>query len=98
MLMRTLQVVIFACGLLGTLSGAEDPFVGIWKLNQSKSKMTGEREKIEALGGKEYKITSGPSSDTIVADGTDPACFAENAERAGCEGGDVREVARVSNG
>jgi hypothetical protein len=57
--------------LSAALSAAEDPFVGKWKLNQTKSKITGEQSKVEALGGNRYKITFGDISDIIVADGTD---------------------------
>ena len=63
-----------ACILAGSLcAGQSDPFCGKWKLNQAKSKITGEQMKIEDLGGNKYKITFGNVSDTITADGTDQA-------------------------
>lgn len=71
MVMRTVQSMIIACLFLGSLSAANDPFVGKWRLNQSKSKITGQQSKIEALGGNKYTITFGETSDTLVADGTD---------------------------
>ncbi|HEV2178267.1 MAG TPA: hypothetical protein VGW33_13865 [Terriglobia bacterium] len=71
MLTRAIQSLTIACLFLGSLSAATDPFVGKWKLNPSKSKMTGEQEKIEALGGNKYTFTFGEISDTLVADGTD---------------------------
>jgi hypothetical protein len=71
MFMRTMQSLALACLFFGSLSAAEDPFVGKWKLNQDKSKITGLQERIEALSGNKYKITFGEVSDTIVADGTD---------------------------
>ena len=54
-----------------TLSAAEDPFCGKWKLNLEKSKLTGELTKIQDLGGNKYKWTSGNDTDTITFDGTD---------------------------
>ena len=75
MLVRTVRSLTIVCLLFGSLSAArsaaDDPFVGKWKLNQSKSKITGERRKIEALGGNKYTISFGDISDTLVADGTD---------------------------
>lgn len=53
------------------LWAANDPFVGKWKVNPSKSKLTDEM-KVDALGENKYAITFGPGAvDTIVADGTD---------------------------
>lgn len=68
---RIVQSVIVLCLFLGSLSAATDPFVGKWKLSPSKSKVTGERVKIENLGGNKFTITFGTISDTLVADGTD---------------------------
>ena len=34
---------------------SNDPFTGKWKLNQSKSRITGEQLKITALGGKRQR-------------------------------------------
>ncbi len=68
---RIVQSVIVLCLFLGSLTAATDPFVGKWKLDQSKSKMTGEKGKIEDLGANKFSITFGEISDTIVADGTD---------------------------
>jgi hypothetical protein len=55
----------------GTLWAADDPFCGTWKLNQAKSKVTGEQMKIEDLGDNKLKFTFGEDSDTITVDGTD---------------------------
>ena len=68
---RIVQSVIFICLFLGSLTAATDPFVGKWKVDQSKSKMTGEKATIKDLGGNKITITFGEISDTIVADGTD---------------------------
>lgn len=68
--MRALTFIAVA-GLLASTTVAQDPFVGKWKLNQSKSKFIGEQEKIEDLGGNKYKFTFGDTAETLVADGTD---------------------------
>jgi hypothetical protein len=60
-----------ACLLTGSLWGADDPFVGKWKLNMDKSKFVGEQTKIQDIGGNKYKWTSGNVSDTLTTDGTD---------------------------
>ena len=77
MLSRTVRALSIASLFLASasLALAADPFVGKWKFNQSKSKMSGEREIIQALGGKTYKITSGEISYTIVTDGTDQPSY-----------------------
>ena len=60
-----------ACLLASTLWAADDPFLGKWKLNMEKSKLTGEQTKIEELGGSKYKWASGNVTNTYTNDGTD---------------------------
>jgi hypothetical protein len=71
MFMRTMQSLALTCLLGGAALAADDPFVGKWKLNQEKSKITGEQMKIDDLGNNKYKFTFGEESDTVTADGTD---------------------------
>jgi hypothetical protein len=71
MLKHAFQTLLVACAVTGTLLAAKDPFVGTWKLNESKSKLTGEQFRVEALGRNKYTFTFGNVSDTLVADGTD---------------------------
>jgi hypothetical protein len=50
---------------------ANDPFVGKWKVNASKSKLNDEM-KVDVAGANRYAITFVPGVvDTIVADGSD---------------------------
>jgi hypothetical protein len=71
MLLRSLLSLPIVCLAIGTLWAANDPFVGKWKVNPSKSKLTDE-VKVEAVGENKYAITFSPDAvDTIVADGTD---------------------------
>lgn len=68
---RTFQWLLVACLVTGSVWGANDPFVGKWKVNPSKSKLNDEM-KVEVAGANRYAITFAPGVvDTIVADGTD---------------------------
>ncbi|MGA8763733.1 MAG: hypothetical protein WB562_12780 [Candidatus Sulfotelmatobacter sp.] len=71
MLKRICCSLGLACMLASALYATDDPFCGKWKLNQEKSKVTGEQLKIEDLGGNKLKLTFGTISDTITTDGTD---------------------------
>jgi hypothetical protein len=71
MLKRVSQLLLVAGLIAGTLWAANDPFVGKWKVNPGKSKMT-DQMKLEAAGANKYVITFQPGAvDTIVVDGTD---------------------------
>jgi hypothetical protein len=71
---RIFVCLTFVCLIAVSLAAADDPFVGKWKFNQTKS--TTPVLSIESLGGNRYKITLGDSVNTILADGNDqPADF-----------------------
>jgi hypothetical protein len=71
MRIQHLQLLLAACLVTGALWAGNDPFIGKWKVDPSKSKLTDEM-KVEALGANKYAITFGPGAvDTIIADGTD---------------------------
>ena len=71
MLNRIFLSLLVVCLAIGTLWAANDPFVGKWKVNPSKSKLYDEM-KVEAAGANRYTFTFGPGQvDTIVADGSD---------------------------
>jgi len=71
MLNRIFQSLLFIGLITGTLSAASDPFIGKWKVNPGKSKMTDEM-KLEAAGANKYVFTFQPGAvDTIVVDGTE---------------------------
>lgn len=70
-LRRSLLLLPVVCLAVGALWAANDPFVGKWKVNPSKSKITDEM-KVEAKGENKYTIDFGPGDvHTVVADGTD---------------------------
>ena len=71
MLNRTFRLLLVACVVTDTLWAANDPFVGKWKVNPSKSKLNDEM-KVEVAGANRYAITFAPGAvDTVVADGSD---------------------------
>ena len=53
MLNRSPRLLLVACLVTSTLWAANDPFVGDWKLNPSKSKLTDEM-KVEKIGANKY--------------------------------------------
>jgi hypothetical protein len=70
MFKRTFQLLMVASLISGALWAAGDPFVGDWKLNPSRSKMT-DVMKVESLGANKYTFNFGSGPETIVIDGTD---------------------------
>jgi len=70
MLNRISQVLLVTCLAMGTSSAANDPFVGEWKLNPSKSTLIDEM-KVESVGGNKYAFNFGGGPEMIAGDGTD---------------------------
>jgi len=96
--MRTFQLVVVACLVTSTLWAANDPFVGKWKVNPSKTKLTDEM-KVEDLGANKYAITFGPGAvDTIVADGTDQPALRGTTLSVTVEGPNNWKVVRKKEG
>src|SRR5580698_2865283 len=77
MLRRTFWSLLIACLVTGTVWAANDPFVGKWKVDPSKSKLNDEMT-MEAAGANKYAITFAPGFvDTVVADGSDQPALSE---------------------
>ena len=76
MLNCILQLLLIA-GLSTGMLSAKDHFIGKWKLNPFRSKLTDEM-KVESVGGNKYAFDFGSgNTETIVADGKDqPGIFA----------------------
>lgn len=72
MLKRVLWTLLLMAGVAGVARANEDPFVGKWKLNPAKSKLT-DVMKVTAAGENKYTFDLGGGPETIVADGTDQA-------------------------
>jgi hypothetical protein len=71
MLSRTFRLLLVACLVTSSAWAANDPFVGKWKVDPSKSKLNDEM-KVEVAGANRYAITFAPGFvDTVIADGSD---------------------------
>jgi hypothetical protein len=68
---RVTYVAGLAAFAVLTLWATDDPFCGKWRLSKEKSKVTGQRLKIEDLGNNKFKFTMGTDTDTVTMDGTD---------------------------
>jgi len=98
MLLRSLLSLPVVCLAIGTLWAANDPFIGKWKVNPSKSKLTDEM-KVEAVGENKYALTFGPGQvDTIVADGTDQPALSGTTFSITVKGPNSWEVVRKLKG
>lgn len=71
MLKQSIRLVLVGGLMAAALWAANDPFVGEWKLNPAKSKLT-DVMKVASVGGNKYAFDfGGGSAETIVVDGTD---------------------------
>lgn len=93
-----IRLLTLAAALAAALVAADDPFVGKWKVNPSKSKLTDEM-KVDALGANKYALTFGPGAvDTIVADGTDQPALQGTTLSVTVEGPNNWKVVRKKEG
>src|SRR5215471_2061505 len=97
MFKRTLQLLVVACLLMGTLWAANDSFVGDWKLNPSKSKVV-DVMKVESLGGNKYAFDFGGGPENIAIDGTDQTGNFGSMLSVTVEGPDTWKVVRKMDG
>jgi len=70
MFRRILEFLLAACFATSMAWPAESPFLGMWKLDSSKSRMPDEM-KVESKGGNRYTFDFGGGAETIAVDGTD---------------------------
>ena len=98
MLSRMFQLLLVVGLVTGSLCAAEDPFVGKWKVNQSKSKLNDEMA-VEVAGANRYAITFGPGQvDTVVADGSDQPALSGTTLSITVKGPNRWEVTRKMKG
>src|SRR5690242_2778395 len=98
MLLRSLLSLPVVCLAIGTLWAGNDPFVGKWKVDPSKSKLTDEL-KVEAMGENKYVFIFSPDAvDTIVADGTDQPALSGTTLSVTVKGPNSWEVVRKMKG
>jgi hypothetical protein len=94
---RTFQLLMIACAVTGALWAADDPFVGDWKLNPARSKLT-DVMKVESAGANKYAFNFGGGAETIVVDGTDQFAGFGTTLAVTVEGPDAWKVVRKKNG
>jgi len=72
MLKPTIRLLCFACLAAATCDAADEPLIGKWKLNLSKSKLA-DQMTIASAGTNRYTLTFAGvgETETLVADGTD---------------------------
>ena len=98
MFKRTIQLLLVSCLASGAVWAGNEPFVGEWKLNPSKSKLI-DQMKVESVAGNKYAFElGGGSTETIVPDGTDQPGLAGTTLAVTIEGPDSWKVVRKQEG
>jgi len=97
MLNRVSQLLLFSCLVTCALQAADNPFVGDWKLNPSRSQLTDEM-KVASVGGNKYTFDFGGGAETIVVDGTDQSSGFGSTLSVTVEGPDSWKVVRKKEG
>jgi hypothetical protein len=95
---RAFPLLLVAGVFASSVSAVNDPFVGKWKVNPSKSKLTDEF-KVEAMGANKYTFTFGPGQvDTVVANGSDQPAMQGTTLSVRVEGSNKWKVVRKMKG
>jgi hypothetical protein len=95
---RAVQLLLASCLMTGTLWAADNPFVGKWKVNPSKS-MLNDEVKVEVAGANRYVFTFGPGQvDTVTADGSDQPALSGTTLSITVKGPSSWEVIRKMKG
>ncbi len=70
MLQRIVPLLALAAACVTAAHAATDPFIGDWRLNPARSKLS-DVMKVSPAGANKYVFDLGAGNETIVADGTD---------------------------
>jgi hypothetical protein len=97
MFSRAIRVLLVSSLTSGAVWAANEPFVGQWKFNPSKSRLTDEM-KVEGVAGNKYTVDVGGGAETIVADGTDQPGYAGTTLAISMEAPDSWKVVRKQEG
>jgi hypothetical protein len=92
---RSFEILLAFCLVATGVWAAESPFIGVWKLDSSRSRMPDEM-KVESKGGNKYAFDFGGGIETIVADGTGQPGLYGSLLSAKIEAPDTWIVARTS--
>jgi hypothetical protein len=95
MFKRSLKTLAASCVLATAAWAAQNPFIGDWKLDSSRSRMPDEM-KVESKGGNKYAFDFGGGVETIIADGTGQPGLYGSLLSAKIEAPDTWIVARTS--
>src|SRR6185312_6864369 len=96
--LRSLLSLPVVCLAIGTSWAANDPFVGKWRVDASKSKLYDEMT-VEAAGANRYAFTFGPGQvDTVLADGSDQPALSGTTLSITVKGPNRWEVVRKMKG
>src|SRR5215470_8003644 len=99
MFKRTFQLLLVALLITCSLWAADNPFVGTWKLNGSKSRLPDEMKVKEVSANKyAFAFEGGDYQETIVADGTDQPGVFGTTFSVTVEGPDNWKVVRKTGG
>jgi hypothetical protein len=93
----TFGLLVMAGLATSALWAADDPFVGEWKLNPSKSKLT-DQMKVESVASNKYAFDFGGGSETIAVDGTDQQAGYDTTLSVTIEAPDSWKVVRKKEG
>jgi hypothetical protein len=69
MQLRVSTTCLLVLSAANLIAAADNPFVGTWKLDPSKSDLTGETVKLESAGSDKLQYSSGGQSYTFTTDG-----------------------------
>ena len=95
---RAMQLLAAACLMTAVAWAAENPFLGDWKLDPSKSRMPDEM-KVESKGDNRYSFDfGGGNPETIVVDGTDQPGIRGTTLSVKRDGADTWIVERKKDG
>jgi hypothetical protein len=97
MLTRVFQLLLLSGLVTGTLRAENNPFIGDWKLNPSRSQLT-DQMKVASVGANKYTFDFGGGAETIVVDGTDQSSGFGTTLSVTVEGPDSWKVVRKKEG
>lgn len=94
---KRIAPLLIACLVAGGVQAANDPFIGDWKFNPARSKLS-DVMKVSRAGANKYVFDLGAGNETIVADGTDQPGYSGTTLAVTIEAPDTWKVVRKQNG
>jgi hypothetical protein len=95
---HSVGLALLACLAISASAAGNNPFVGDWKLNPSKSTLK-DQMTVESIGGNKYTFNFGGGPEAIVVDGTDqPSPLYGGSSLSVAIEGDTWKVVRKNNG